>query len=98
MVIYSYCFVFQACVKCCRYIEAVRPELLNALDGKNLEVVLTEFGTRFHKLLLDHLYQYTFTDVGRCVFLCRNAVSFVIIFIDIDSTCILRFSIIFTYV
>ena len=48
--------------------KSVLPELRNALDGKNLDVVLTEFGTRFHKLLLDHLYQYTFTDVGKFAF------------------------------
>jgi len=41
------------------------PELRLGLDGKNLELVLTEFGTRFHKLLLDHMYQYTFSDVGK---------------------------------
>lgn len=44
--------------------KSALPELRDSLDGKNLEVVLTEFGTRFHRLLLDHLYQYTFSDVG----------------------------------
>ncbi|XP_057316582.1 exocyst complex component 5-like [Hydractinia symbiolongicarpus] len=59
-----------ACTKCCRYMKSALPELRNSLDGKNLEVVLTEFGTRFHRLLLDHLYQYTFSDVGAMVALC----------------------------
>ena len=57
-------YLIQACVKCCRYLKEVVPEIRNALDGKNLVVILTELGTRFHKLLLDHLYQYIFTDVG----------------------------------
>eukprot|EP00794_Sanderia_malayensis_P019823 gene19822-21763_t len=36
----------------------------NSLDGKNLEVVLTEIGVRFHKTLLDHLHQFTYTSNG----------------------------------
>ena len=47
------------------------PELRLGLDGKNLELVLTEFGTRFHKLLLDHMYQYIFSDVGK-IFICSE--------------------------
>lgn len=61
-------FIFKACLKCCRYFKTIIPELRNALDGKNLEVVLTELGTRFQKILLDHLYQFTFSDVGRLLF------------------------------
>jgi len=60
----------SACVKCCRYLKTVIPKLQDALDGKNLEVVLTEFGSRFHKLLLDHLYQFQFSDMGAMVALC----------------------------
>ncbi|XP_066911022.1 exocyst complex component 5-like [Clytia hemisphaerica] len=59
-----------ACQKCCRYIKNVLPELRLGLDGKNLELVLTEFGTRFHKLLLDHMYQYIFSDIGAMIALC----------------------------
>jgi len=60
----------SACQKCCRYIKSVLPELKLGLDGKNLELVLTEFGTRFHKMLLEHMYQYTFSDVGAMIALC----------------------------
>ena len=60
----------SACVKSCQYIKDIVTEIRQALDGKNLEVIFTEIGTRFHKLLLDHVYQYTFTDVGAMVALC----------------------------
>ena len=60
----------SACRRCCQYLKEVVPQIKSSLDGKNLEVILTEFGTRFHKLLLDHFYQYTFTSSGAMVALC----------------------------
>ena len=34
------------------------------LDGKNIEVVLTEFGIRFHRVVYDHLMQFQYNSFG----------------------------------
>ncbi|XP_065661360.1 exocyst complex component 5 isoform X2 [Hydra vulgaris] len=60
----------SACISCCRYIKILVPSLYDALDGKNLEVVLIELGTRFHKVLMEHFFQFTYTDIGAMVALC----------------------------
>ena len=36
----------------------------NSLDGKNREAVLTEFGTRLHRTIYEHIQQYTFNSAG----------------------------------
>ena len=47
------------------------PYIRNSLDGKNLEVVLTELGVRFHRVLLDHFSQFIYTSNGMfCKKLC----------------------------
>jgi len=36
----------------------------DGLDGKNVDVVLTEFGIRFHRVVYDHLLQFQFNSFG----------------------------------
>ncbi|XP_048583321.1 exocyst complex component 5 [Nematostella vectensis] len=54
----------SACSKSCQFIRAQLERIRDALDGKNLESVLTEFGTRIHRLLFEHLQQYTYSYDG----------------------------------
>ncbi|EDO34386.1 predicted protein [Nematostella vectensis] len=54
----------MACSKSCQFIRAQLERIRDALDGKNLESVLTEFGTRIHRLLFEHLQQYTYSYDG----------------------------------
>ncbi|XP_031564159.1 exocyst complex component 5-like [Actinia tenebrosa] len=53
-----------ACAKSCKFICSQHERIREALDGKNLEAVLTEFGTRIHRLLFEHLQQFTFSSDG----------------------------------
>jgi len=54
----------SACKHVCGYIKGVIPNIRNSLDGKNLEVVFTELGVRFHRVLLDHFSQFAYTTNG----------------------------------
>ena len=36
----------------------------DSLDGKNVEAVLLELGTRLHRILYDHLYQFQYNSLG----------------------------------
>ncbi|KAK3746309.1 hypothetical protein QZH41_015392, partial [Actinostola sp. cb2023] len=53
-----------ACSKSCQFIRLQQERIRDALDGKNLEAVLTEFGTRVHRLLFEHLQQFTYSYDG----------------------------------
>jgi hypothetical protein len=58
-------FHTQACKKCCQFIDCQHTLLTDYVDGKNLEAVLTEFGIRIHRHLLDHLQQFQYTSMGK---------------------------------
>ena len=44
--------------------------LRSSLDGKNLEVVLLEFGIRLHRVIYDHIQQFSINEIGVCVCVC----------------------------
>ncbi len=53
------------------YIEECSRVLRTSLDGKNLEVVLLELGIRLHRLVYEHLQQFTVSEIGIvCVCAC----------------------------
>lgn len=56
---------FQACAKTCDFVCSQLTSIQDSLDGKNLESVLTEFGTRFHRQLFEHLQQFQYTSIGK---------------------------------
>lgn len=60
----------QACKKCCQFIDCQRSLLNDYVDGKNLEAVLTEFGIRIHRHLLDHLQQFQYNSMGGMLAIC----------------------------
>ena len=42
-------------------------KMKDSLDGKNVEAVLMEFGTRFHRVIYDHLLQYQYSSMGKYI-------------------------------
>lgn len=45
-------------------------KIKDALDGKNVEAVLTELGLRFHRLIYEHLQQFQISSVGAMFVVC----------------------------
>ena len=63
---------WQACAKTCEFIYSQRKFIQESMDGKNLESVLTEFGTRIHRQVFEHLQQFQYTSIGKqCLFHAR---------------------------
>lgn len=60
----------NACASLCKYVERVTEVFRNSLDGNNVESVLKEFGCRFHKIVYEHLQQYTFSSSGAMMAIC----------------------------
>lgn len=60
------CYVvcWQACDKVVKYVNSQLGVIRFGLDGKNIEVVLTEFGIRFHRVVYDHLMQFQYNSFG----------------------------------
>ena len=55
-----------------------RPKLIKireSLDGKNIEIVLTELGVRLHRVIYDHLQQFTYNSSGVMAVICDVQVS-----------------------
>ena len=65
------------------YIERIR----DTLDGKNVEALLTELGTRFHRVIYEHLLQFQINSVGK---------NFLISFLIFFSHFLLYFFLIFS--
>lgn len=59
-----------ACARTCEFIASQLSFIQDSLDGKNLESVLTEFGTRIHRQIYEHLQQYQYTSIGGMVAIC----------------------------
>lgn len=43
------------------------------MDGKNVDTVLMEFGVRFHRLIYEHLQQYSYSCMGGMLAICDVA-------------------------
>jgi hypothetical protein len=56
---------FQACSKVVKFISSIALTIHGSLDGKNVEVVLTELGNRLHRGIFKHLQQFQYNSVGR---------------------------------
>lgn len=54
----------EACQKVVAYITECRRVLDQSLDGKNLEVVLLEFGIRIQRVIYDHVQQFVISENG----------------------------------
>lgn len=54
----------EACQKVVAYLVECRRVLDQSLDGKNLEVVLLEFGVRLQRVIYDHVQQFIISENG----------------------------------
>jgi len=54
----------EPCVACCELLEKVGETAKQCLNGRNLELFLTEIGVAFHNLLLDHLHKFPVNATG----------------------------------
>lgn len=43
------------------------------MDGKNVDTVLAELGVRFHRLIHEHLQQFSYTSMGGMLAICDVA-------------------------
>lgn len=62
--------VFQACALVVKYLNAEMQVMRDSLDGGNLTTLMLEFGRRFYKVLLAHIYQFTYNSQGAMLLLC----------------------------
>lgn len=60
----------EACQKVVGYIIECRRVFDQSLDGKNLEVVLLEFGIRIQRVIYDHIQQYVVSETGTHIYTC----------------------------
>ncbi|NXW05195.1 EXOC5 protein, partial [Fregetta grallaria] len=67
------CFLSAACVKVCGYVRKQVEKIRNSMDGKNVDTVLMELGVRFHRLIYEHLQQYSYSCMGGMLAICDVA-------------------------
>uniref|UniRef100_H2YLS7 Exocyst complex component Sec10-like alpha-helical bundle domain-containing protein n=1 Tax=Ciona savignyi TaxID=51511 RepID=H2YLS7_CIOSA len=60
----------KACQSLCKYVKKVITAMSGSLDGNNVDAVLKEFGSRFHRLVYEHLQQYSFSSMGGMMAIC----------------------------
>lgn len=56
--------LFQACKSVIQYMRKSIKLIQECLHGKNAENVLVELGIRFHRVIYDHLCQYSYNSAG----------------------------------
>ena len=54
----------EACQKVVTYVDQCRRVLDQSLDGKNLELVLLEFGIRLQRVIYEHIQQFVISEIG----------------------------------
>ncbi|KAL5008482.1 hypothetical protein ScPMuIL_014063 [Solemya velum] len=57
----------NACSRMVKFLNCQMQSIRDSLDGKNVEVVLTELGTRFHRLIYDHIQQFQYNSLGAMI-------------------------------
>ncbi|XP_041351555.1 exocyst complex component 5-like isoform X2 [Gigantopelta aegis] len=57
-------FATPSCLKIVKFLSAQAKMITNSLDGKNVEVVLTDLGQRFHRVIYEHLMQFQYNIMG----------------------------------
>lgn len=60
----------STCVKVVRFLKQYVDKIRDCLDGKNVEAVLTELGTRFHRVIYEHLLQFQYSSFGAMFAIC----------------------------
>lgn len=60
-------------MKVCAYVRKQVEKIKNSMDGKNVDTVLMELGVRFHRLIYEHLQQYSYGCMGGMLAICDVA-------------------------
>lgn len=61
-------FSLQACLAVVQYVGSMVERIRDSLDGKNVEALMMEFGTRFHRIIYEHLQQFQYNSAGGNIF------------------------------
>ncbi|XP_075222346.1 exocyst complex component Sec10 isoform X2 [Lycorma delicatula] len=59
-----------ACSAVVQYMSSVISRIRDSLDGKNVEGVMMELGTRFHRVIYEHLQQFQYNSSGAMCVIC----------------------------
>uniref|UniRef100_A0A3P9P2B3 Exocyst complex component 5 n=1 Tax=Poecilia reticulata TaxID=8081 RepID=A0A3P9P2B3_POERE len=62
-----------ACSKVCGYVSKQVEHVRKSMDGKNVDTVLQELGVRFHRLIHEHLQQFSYSSMGGMLAICDVA-------------------------
>lgn len=62
--------VSPACSKVVKFIYGIHKNIRDSLDGKNIDVVLSELGVRLHRVLFEHLQQFQYNSLGAMLVIC----------------------------
>ena len=64
-----------ACRKVVDYLGRCISQMKSSLDGENIDIILSEFGCKFHALIFDHLQQFQYSSMGGMLAICDIKVS-----------------------
>ncbi|XP_041469326.1 exocyst complex component 5-like [Lytechinus variegatus] len=59
-----------ACAKVISYMEKQVETIKRCMDGKNINSTLAELGIRFHRVVYDHLQQFSYNSMGAMLVIC----------------------------
>ncbi|KAK3093226.1 hypothetical protein FSP39_012945, partial [Pinctada imbricata] len=59
-----------ACAKVTKFINSIHQSIRGSLDGKNVDIVLTELGCRLHRVIFEHLQQFQYNSLGAMLVIC----------------------------
>lgn len=60
----------QACLTVVQTIQPIIDQIKKCVDGENVQATLTEFGTRLHRVIYEHLQQMQFNTAGAMCAIC----------------------------
>lgn len=58
----------SACLHVVQNIMPIILQMKRCMDGENLVTIMKDFGTRFHRVILEHFQQFQFNTAGKFVY------------------------------
>ena len=59
-----------ACNRVVKFVNYQVEKIKESLDGKNIEFVLYELGVRLHRVIYEHMQQFTYSSAGVMAVIC----------------------------
>ncbi|XP_066993892.1 exocyst complex component 5 isoform X2 [Anabrus simplex] len=59
-----------ACLAVVQYVGSMVEQIRDSLDGKNVESLMMELGSRFHRVIFEHLQQFQYNSAGAMCAIC----------------------------